>query len=117
MASAGVDTAFYLVHSMSDSAEFEAQERKAAANFGAAAREAGVKRIVYLGGLAHGARLSRHVRSRIETGEVLRSSGVPVVELRASIVVHAHAVSQPVALQPLADADHPGVRGDRAEPD
>ena len=59
----GVDTAFYLVHSMNAGQEFEAQERKAAANFALAAREAGVRRIIYLGGLAHGARsLASHAQ-------------------------------------------------------
>ena len=89
----GVDTAFYLVHSMQAGAEFEAQERHAAANFAQAAREAGVRRIVYLGGLAHGDELSAHMRSRAATGDILRSSGVPVIEFQASIVIGSGSAS------------------------
>src|SRR4051812_24121304 len=57
----GVDTAFYLVHSMKSGSDFESREREAATNFAHAAREAGVRRIVFLGGLAHGASLSAHM--------------------------------------------------------
>jgi uncharacterized protein YbjT (DUF2867 family) len=89
----GVDTAFYLVHSMHAGPEFEAQEREAATNFARAAREAGVQRIVYLGGLAHGDELSPHMRSRAETGNILRSSGVPVIEFQASIVIGSGSAS------------------------
>ncbi len=90
---AGVDTAYYLVHSMGSGADFEAQDRAAARNFGAAARSAGVRRIVYVGGLGARAGLSRHLRSRHETGEVLREAGVPVVELRSGIVLGAGSLS------------------------
>jgi uncharacterized protein YbjT (DUF2867 family) len=89
----GVDTAFYLVHSMNSGEEFEAEERRAAHNFGVAARTAGVRRIIYLGGLAHGAGLSAHMRSRVETGNILRASGVPVIELQASIVIGSGSAS------------------------
>ncbi len=89
----GVDTAYYLVHSMGGGADFEAQDRAAARNFGTAARAAGVGRIVYVGGLGAQAGLSRHLRSRHETGEVLRESGVPVVELRSGIVLGAGSLS------------------------
>jgi uncharacterized protein YbjT (DUF2867 family) len=84
----GVDQAFYLVHSMSSGARFAALDREAAANFGRSARRAGVRRIIYLGGLGDddGA-LSSHLKSRVETGEALRDSGVPVIEFRASIVI------------------------------
>jgi uncharacterized protein YbjT (DUF2867 family) len=88
-----VDTAFYLVHSMNAGPEFEAQDRKAAANFALAAREAGVRRIIYLGGLANGNELSPHMRSRAETGNVLRSSGIPVIEFQASIVIGSGSAS------------------------
>ena len=90
---AGVDTASYLVHSMGGGADFEAQDRAAARNFGAAARAAGVSCIVYVGGLGAQAGLSRHLRSRHETGEVLRESGVPVVELRSGIVLGPGSLS------------------------
>ncbi len=90
---AGIDTACYLVHSMGGAADFEAQDRTAARNFGAAARAAGVRRIVYVGGLGSAAGLSRHLRSRQETGAVLRESGVPVIELRSGIVLGAGSLS------------------------
>ncbi|MFT5049833.1 MAG: hypothetical protein ACI8QZ_001226 [Chlamydiales bacterium] len=89
----GVDTAFYLIHSMGADGDFEEQDRIAARNFGRAARRAGVRRIVYLGGLAHGDDLSPHLRSRHEVGDVLRASGVPVLELRASVVLGSGSLS------------------------
>ena len=58
-----------------------------------AARKAGVRRIIYLGGLAHGGELSPHMRSRAETGNILRSSGVPVIEFQASIVIGSGSAS------------------------
>jgi uncharacterized protein YbjT (DUF2867 family) len=74
--------------------DFAARDREAARIFGTAAREAGVKRIVYLGGLGENAGgLSEHLRSRQETGEILRESGVPVVEFRASIVLGSGSLS------------------------
>jgi Predicted membrane protein len=92
---AGVHAAYYLVHSMAAGAAFEEQDRLAARNFGEAARAAGVRKIVYLGGLGEaGEGLSAHLRSRQETGEVLRSSsGLPVVELRASVVLGSGSLS------------------------
>jgi uncharacterized protein YbjT (DUF2867 family) len=92
----GVRTAFYLVHSMgtTDRAGFEAQDRTAAENFARAARAAGVRRIVYLGGLgAEEAELSPHLRSRHEVGRALRASGAVVIELRASIVIGSGSLS------------------------
>jgi len=90
---AGVEVAYYLVHSMGAGDDFEARDRKAAETFGAAAAAAGVRRIVYLGGLAHGEDLSPHLRSRIEVGRILRESGVETVELRASIVLGSGSLS------------------------
>jgi len=89
-ACADVDTAYYLVHSLDAGARFEHLDLEAARNFGQAAARAGVRRIIYLGGIAddHDA-LSSHLRSRADTGAALRASGVPVVELRASIVIGA----------------------------
>jgi uncharacterized protein YbjT (DUF2867 family) len=90
----GVHTAYYLVHSMGSTGDFTEQDRAAAANFGAAALAAGVRRIIYLGGLgAVGAQLSTHLRSRHETGEALRASGVPLTELRASIILGSGSLS------------------------
>lgn len=88
-----VEMAYYLIHSMGSDRDFVEQDRMAARNFGEAARQAGVQRIVYLGGLGHGADLSPHLRSRHEVGEVLRESGVPVLELRASIVLGSGSLS------------------------
>jgi uncharacterized protein YbjT (DUF2867 family) len=89
----GIDTAFYLVHSMNSGPEFEQRERESAENFARAAREAGVRRIIYLGGLAHGELLSPHMRSRAATGDVLRGSGVPVIEFQASIIIGSGSAS------------------------
>ncbi len=91
---AGVDTAFYLVHSMGSTGDFEEQDRAAATNFGRAAHNAGVRKIVYLGGLGDQSdALSRHLLSRQETGKCLRESGVPVIELRASIILGSGSFS------------------------
>lgn len=89
----GVEMAYYLIHSMGSGRDFEAQDRVAAGNFGEAARRAGVRRIVYLGGLGRGDDLSPHLRSRHEVGNVLRKSGVTVLELRASIVLGSGSLS------------------------
>jgi len=89
----GVDVAYYLIHSMGATGDFEQKDRRAAENFGRAAREAGVSRIVYLGGLGRDDDLSRHLRSRQEVGRILRDSGVPTLELRASIVIGAGSLS------------------------
>lgn len=90
----GVDTAFYFVHSMGSTSDFEAEDRLAAQNFTDAAKQAGVRRIIYLGGLgSRDKTLSKHLRSRQETGDVLRSSGVQVIELRASIVIGSGSLS------------------------
>jgi uncharacterized protein YbjT (DUF2867 family) len=91
---AGIDAAYYLIHSMGAGETFAALDRKAARIFGEAARAAGVRRIIYLGGLsAESAGLSEHLRSRQETGEILREAGVPVVELRAAIVLGSGSLS------------------------
>jgi len=91
---AGVETAYYLVHSMGAPEDFAELDRAGARNFGEAAREAGVRRIVYVGGLGDADdHLSAHLRSRHETGDVLRESGVDVVEFRASIVIGSGSLS------------------------
>ena len=90
----GMDTAYYMVHSMGSGGDFEDLDRQAASNFGEAARQAGVRRIIYLGGLGEsGEGLSAHLRSRQETGDTLRQYGVPVIELRASIVLGSGSLS------------------------
>jgi uncharacterized protein YbjT (DUF2867 family) len=91
---AGIEMAYYLVHSMGSGPGYAELDRQAADAFGAAARRAGVRRIIYLGGLADpDAPLSRHLRSRLDTGDRLRASGVPVTEFRASIVLGSGSLS------------------------
>lgn len=90
----GVEIAYYLIHSMADSANFHDRDLIAARNFGKAAQAAGVKRIVYLGGLGDpDATLSTHLRSRQKTGAALGEAGVPVTEFRAAIIVGSGSVS------------------------
>ncbi|MDZ4784296.1 MAG: NAD(P)H-binding protein [Planctomycetia bacterium] len=91
----GVQTAYYLVHLMSGSSDFEEEDRQAATNFAAAAQRAAVRRIIYLGGLGDDGdpKLSPHLRSRHEVGEILRNSGVETIEFRAGMVVGARSLS------------------------
>jgi uncharacterized protein YbjT (DUF2867 family) len=90
----GIDVAYYLVHSMSDSRRFGERDRVAAELFGRVARESGVRRIIYLGGLGDdNATLSRHLASRHEVGEILRKSGIETIEFRAAIIIGAGSVS------------------------
>ena len=89
----GVTTAYYLVHSMGGADSFRDLDRRAAINFADAAKCAGVGRIVYLGGLGRGDDLSPHLASRQEVGRLLRATGVPTVELRASIVIGSGSAS------------------------
>jgi uncharacterized protein YbjT (DUF2867 family) len=84
---AGIDTAYYLVHSMAAGRDFAALDRQAAENFARAAAAAGVRRIVYLGGLIPANPRSEHLKSRAETGEVLRRFPVPVTEIRAGMII------------------------------
>ncbi len=83
----GVDVAYYLVHSMGrgGDGDFEQLDRQGAENFARAAADAGVRQIVYLGGLGEGR--SKHLRSRHETAEALASTGVPLTYLRAAVVL------------------------------
>ena len=93
-AMSGVSAAYYLVHSMNGTTDFDQRDLQAARNFGEAARARGVERIIYLGGLGDPhADLSRHLRSRQQTGQALAESGVPVTEFRAAIVVGSGSVS------------------------
>lgn len=91
----GVHTAYYLVHLMSGSKDFEKEDRQAAENFAAAAKQAGVRRIIYLGGLGDDAdpKLSPHLRSRHEVGQILRYSGIETIEFRASLVIGTGSLS------------------------
>jgi uncharacterized protein YbjT (DUF2867 family) len=89
-----VESAYYLVHSMGSTGSFEEQDRQAARNFAIAAREAGVRQIIYLGGLGDdNQQLSAHLRSRHEVGKILRESGCVVIEFRASIVIGSGSLS------------------------
>jgi uncharacterized protein YbjT (DUF2867 family) len=91
---AGIDTAYYFVHSMGADRDFAAEDRRAAANFAQQSAAAGVRRIIYLGGLGEpGQDLSKHLRSRQETGDVLRANHPQVIEFRASIVVGSGSLS------------------------
>ena len=90
----GIDTAYYFVHAMGDAKNFASREQQAAKNFVAAADEAGVKRIIYLGGLGDEQHdLSEHLRSRHETGRILRSAQAVTIEFRASIVIGSGSLS------------------------
>jgi len=88
----GVETAYYLVHSMGSGASFADADRQAASAFGQAARAAGIRRVVFLGGLGAG-ELSGHLSSRQEVGRILRDSGVPTIEFRSSIVIGSGSAS------------------------
>jgi uncharacterized protein YbjT (DUF2867 family) len=94
-AMAGCDVAYYLVHSMSDDIhDFSRSDREAAQHFSTAAAAAGVKRIIFLGGLGEdGKQLSKHLRSRHEVGQVLRNGSVPVTEFRAAVIMGSGSVS------------------------
>ena len=94
----GIETAFYLLHSMEGSKkeweEFANREKLQAENFLKASEDAGVKRIIYLGGLVtESLDLSKHMRSRHEVGKILASGNIPVTELRASVIVGAEGGS------------------------
>lgn len=84
---ADVDLAYYLVHSMGSGRDFGQRDLAAARNFAAAAAAAGVRSIVYLGGLVPDDADSEHIVSRRDTGRVLREGPVPVIEVRAGIIV------------------------------
>lgn len=90
----GIDAAFYLIHSLEAGQHFAERDRQAAGHFARAAHDAGIKLIIYLGGLGgQDAVLSAHLRSRQEVGDILRGSGVPVIEFRASIILGAGSIS------------------------
>jgi uncharacterized protein YbjT (DUF2867 family) len=90
---AGVDIAFYLIHSMEGSSKewkkFAERDRNAAENFAKAVNEAGVSRVIYLGGLTYAPvqELSKHMRSRMEVGEILKKSNAGVTIFRAAVIL------------------------------
>ena len=90
----GVDVLYYLVHSMGTAPDFVAEEARSAHNVVAAARSAGVRRLVYLSGLhPNGSELSPHLRSRTKVGEILLESGIETVVLQAGIVIGTGSAS------------------------
>ena len=91
----GVDVAYYLIHSLGTDASFERRDRTAAGTFAAAAKAAGVQRIVYLGGIISGqaGELSPHLRSRAEVGDILLASGVPTAALQAAVIIGSGSAS------------------------
>jgi uncharacterized protein YbjT (DUF2867 family) len=93
----GVDVAYYLVHALGTGSDFEDTDRRAARIFGEQARAAGVRRIVYVGGLTPAGvpveELSPHLRSRAEVGRVLLASGVPTAVLRAAVIIGSGSAS------------------------
>ena len=91
----GVDVAYYLIHSLGAGVSFEQRDREAAGIFADAAVSAGVKRIVYLGGIVpgDGSGLSPHLRSRAEVGDILLGSGVPTAVLQAAVIIGSGSAS------------------------
>ncbi|MDL4813402.1 SDR family oxidoreductase [Actinomadura opuntiae] len=89
----GVDVAYYLIHAIGGAAAFTEADRRAARTFAAAARDAGVGRLVYLGGMAPDEDLSPHLRSRAEVGRIMLDAGVPAVWLRAAVIIGSGSAS------------------------
>src|SRR5579863_2712579 len=91
----GVDVAYYLIHSLGTGASFEQRDRDAAGIFANAAMSAGVKRIVYLGGIVSGdgSGLSPHLRSRAEVGDILLGGDVPTAALQAAVIIGSGSAS------------------------
>lgn len=92
----GMDVAYYLLHSIQEGSGLEDSESRIARSFAGAARNSDLNRIVYLGGLAPDipvAQMSPHMRSRVQVGQILRSSGVPTLELRAAVIIGSGSAS------------------------
>lgn len=90
----GIEVAYYLVHAMGNAGDFSENDAVSARNFSRAATEAGVQRIIYLGGLGDEEQnLSEHLQSRQEVGAILGETGIPVTELRASIIIGSGSAS------------------------
>jgi uncharacterized protein YbjT (DUF2867 family) len=88
-----IDTAFYLIHSINTGANFDETEARIAQNFAEASQRQGVKQIVYLGGIANDQNISKHLQSRKQTGISLASTSVPVMEIRAGIIIGSGSAS------------------------
>jgi uncharacterized protein YbjT (DUF2867 family) len=89
----GAHAAYYFVHTLAAKGSFEENDRIAANTFAKAAREAKLQKIIYLGGLGEGQDPSRHLSSRQEVGAILRNSGVPTIEFRASVIFGSGSLS------------------------
>ncbi len=91
----GIEVAYYLIHSMADGVKgYVERDKRAAENFGTSARQAGVQRIIYLGGLGVCENdLTSHLASRQQVGDILRASGVPVTEFRSAVIIGAGSAS------------------------
>lgn len=90
----GIDAAYYLIHSLGTGSEFAERDRRAATNIREAAESAGVDRLIYLGGIRpKGEHLSDHLKSRMETGDVLRDGPISVTEFRAAVIVGSGSLS------------------------
>ncbi len=91
----GIEVAYYLIHSLGTGSSFEQRDRDSARIFAGAARDAGVRRIVYLGGIISGqhGELSPHLRSRGEVGQILLDSGVPTAALQAAVIIGSGSAS------------------------
>ncbi len=89
----GIHTAFYLLHSINLGPNFDEIESEMAKNFAKAAEKAGVSQIIYLGGIANDTNISKHLASRAMTGASLASTTVPVMELRAGIIIGSGSAS------------------------
>jgi uncharacterized protein YbjT (DUF2867 family) len=90
----GVSTAYYLVHNMISGTNYFEREIESARNFASAAAAAGVQHIIYLGGLADPAEeIGLHLRSRLQTGDILREGSVPVTEFRSSLIIGSGSIS------------------------
>ena len=92
----GVTVAYYLLHSLQQGHQLESEERRIAENFATCAKNAHIQRIVYLGGLAPDiptAKMSPHMRSRVDVGRILHNSGIPTIELRAAVIIGSGSAS------------------------
>ena len=90
----GIDVAYYLLHALMSKDDFEQEEKDIAQKFGESAKKANIQRIVYLGGIiAKDELLSPHLQSRADTGTILRSFGIPTIELRAGVVIGSGSAS------------------------
>ena len=89
----GVDVAYYMIHAIGSSGDFEEEERHTAHTFATCAKDSGVKRIIYLGGLQNDPKLSPHLRSRAEVGNILLQSGVPTIAFGAAVILGSGSIS------------------------